>query len=404
MSRVAKNTPKAKTTLSRRTANLVSHVCPRSEAAPDPLTARKRSRRKKKESLYHLYNDENDDNDEYEAHNGYGGAGGGGVVDAFGEQGDCLDEEFTVGMDVDLLIGQTRQSLVRSVCLEDVDHATAFGDAELLRFVSVLKLNTSILSLQIRYLNVSDLSLVPLCHALQSHPTLRALDLSGTRGGRATSLALRELVCKNPNIVFVRVDNMYLDIRDAIVIEEGTQYNAMVCADPTSNPFHLSLLRKLSSIEEQAQKFDEELNAKPWLSALMGDGKPAQGEASGALFKKVKKPVSHVSGAADISADVCVQYMKGRCAYGSRCHYFHPERTAASTATPGQAEAQASQDGLAQARSTLIHAPVRLNLTQLAAKRSPRVPAVGIRLTRGAPLSLRPIRHRLRHTRRGRRQ
>ncbi|KAH9586704.1 hypothetical protein LSM04_006380 [Trypanosoma melophagium] len=124
-------------------------------------------------------------------------------------------EEFEPGMDINILIQQTVQNVVQSVSLEDYDGLSRFGDSELICFGAALKHNSSILSLQIRYLDVSDTSLVPLCRALEVHPCIRALDLSGTRGGNATIKAVFRLVCTNPNILFIRLDDTMVLPQDA---------------------------------------------------------------------------------------------------------------------------------------------------------------------------------------------
>lgn len=237
-------------------------------------------------------------------------------------------EEYSVGMDINILIQQTVQNLVQSVCLEDVDSLSDFGDHELVCFAAAVKHNTSILSLQIRDLNVSDVSLVPLCEALKIHPSIRALDLSGTQGGHATSRALRELVCANPNIIFMKLDETIASVHDADIIQEATQYNAMVCPDPNNNPFHLGLLRKISAMEQEEQRFHEQLQARPW---LFGDeSQLAVNEtAEKGTNKKRKKVTVAPSATSRIGGDVCAQFIQGRCVYGSRCKYIHPDRTSA---------------------------------------------------------------------------
>ncbi|ORC85257.1 uncharacterized protein TM35_000361170 [Trypanosoma theileri] len=118
-------------------------------------------------------------------------------------------------MDINILIQQTVQNVVQSVSLEDYDGLSRFGDYELICFSAALKNNSSILSLQIRYLDVSDTSLVPLCRALEVHPCIRALDLSGTRGGNVSIKAVFRLVCRNPSILFVRLDDTMVCPQDA---------------------------------------------------------------------------------------------------------------------------------------------------------------------------------------------
>lgn len=280
-------------------------------AAPSTTTTatrRKKSKKKKTRSLYHQYlADSGNDSSCAE--------------DSDPEDNAFEYEEYVVGMDINVLVQQTVQNIIQSVCLEDYDGLSQFGDHELICFAAAVKHNSSIVSLQIRYLDVSDVSLVPLCAALEKHPSLRALDLSGTRGGDATSRAVCRLVCQNPSVIFAQLDDTVVSPADAVIIQKATRYNAMVCAEVTNNPFHLGLLRNISSIEEKEAKFNEELHAKPWLLAEP----PAE---EGPQSKK-KKKVTIVGGVTRIGAEVCAQYIAGRCLYGSRCKYFHPERTSA---------------------------------------------------------------------------
>lgn len=232
-------------------------------------------------------------------------------------------EEYNVAMDVNILIQQTVQNIVQSVCLEDSEGVGTFGDHELICFAAAIKHNSSILSLQIRYLDVSDVSLVPLCKALEKHSHIRAIDLSGTRGGEGTSKALRQLVCTNPQILFLRLEDTMVNPKDALIIEKALQYNAMACPDPNNNPFHLGLLRRISAMEEKEHKFNEELQARPWLS---GDG---AGPGHNTGHKKTKKVTLSTAASSHIGGEVCAQFIQGRCLYGSRCKYIHPERTIA---------------------------------------------------------------------------
>ncbi|RNF04852.1 uncharacterized protein Tco025E_08024 [Trypanosoma conorhini] len=233
-------------------------------------------------------------------------------------------EEFEPGMDINILIQQTVQNVAQGVSLEDYDGRSQFGDCDLICFAAAVKHNSSILSLQIRYLDVSDTSLVPLCRALEGHPCIRALDLSGTRGGNATIKAVFRLVCTNPNILFVRLDDTMVASHDAEEIELATRYNALACPDPANNPFHLGLLRKIGDMEEEKQRYKEQLSAHSWLFSNRAGGSANQApkQAKKVLFaEKVAK--------SRIGADICAQFMSGRCGYGSRCRYIHPEKTAA---------------------------------------------------------------------------
>lgn len=231
-------------------------------------------------------------------------------------------EEYNVGMDVNILIQQVVQNIVQSVCLEDSEGIGTFGDHELICFAAAVKHNSSILSLQMRYLDVSDTSLVPLCKALEQHDHIRAIDLSGTRGGEGTSKALRNLVCTNPQIIFLRLEDTIINASDSLIIEKALQYNTMACPDPNNNPFHLGLLRRISAMEEKEHKFHEELQARPWLFG--------HNTANGAAKQKKNKKVALSTAASSyIGGEICAQFIMGKCLYGSRCKYIHPERTVA---------------------------------------------------------------------------
>eukprot|EP00796_Vickermania_ingenoplastis_P001154 gene1154-680_t len=249
------------------------------------------------------------------------------------------DGNFAVGMDINILIRQTVQNVIQSVCLEGAGRSAVFGDHDMMCFAAAVKHNSTILSIQIKYLGVTDLSLVPLCHALSHHPTLRALDICGTQGSTSTGAALRQLVCINPSIIFAPVDGVVMTPADADIVTEAVQYNAMVCPDPSSNPFQLGLLRKFSAIEEQEKHYMERLAPRAWL--LEPTGRAAGGscstaaaaetvEASSAASSRAKgKHVGWRTSTSTIGAEVCPQYLRGSCSYGSRCKYFHPEYTAA---------------------------------------------------------------------------
>ncbi|CAJ1005717.1 putative Zinc finger C-x8-C-x5-C-x3-H type (and similar)/CCCH-type zinc finger containing protein [Leishmania naiffi] len=258
----------------------------------------------KKKSLYDEYLADSGDSEE---------------VGADEEQGETFEcEQYYVNMDVNILIQQTVQNIVQSVCLEDPDGFATFGDHELICFAAAVKHNSSIMSLQIRYLDVSDVSLIPLCRALHEHPSIRALDLSGTRGGEGTSKALRQLVCTNSKIIFMRLEDTMVNPKDANVIEKATRYNSMACTDPNNNPFHLGLLRRISAMDEKEHKFHEQLHTRPW---LLGNGSSSP--------KRFKKTVLSTAASSHIGGEICAQFIQGRCPYGSRCKYIHPERTVA---------------------------------------------------------------------------
>ncbi|KAG5485875.1 hypothetical protein CUR178_07468 [Leishmania enriettii] len=287
---------------------------PTDTAASSPSAAMIPQRRKpggkakrhweKKKSLY----------DEYLADSG--DSEGSGADEEQEETFEC--EVYCVNMDVNILIQQTVQNIVQSVCLEDPEGFSTFGDHELICFAAAVKHNSSIMSLQIRYLDVSDVSLIPLCNALQEHPSIRALDLSGTHGGEGTSKALRQLACTNPKIIFMRLEDTIVNPRDASIIEKATRYNSMACPDPNNNPFHLGLLRRISAMDDKEHKFREQLHSRPW---LLGSGSSNQ--------KKSKKTTLSTAAASHIGGEICAQFIQGRCPYGSRCKYIHPERTVA---------------------------------------------------------------------------
>lgn len=265
----------------------------------------------------------------YEQYLADSGSDNGSVCSSIDTDGCTVDcEEFTVGMNINILIHQTVQNMIQSVCLEDYDGLSRFGDYELTCFAAAVKHNSSILSLQIRYLDASDISLVPLCEALQQHPCLRALDLSGTRGSEATSAALRNLVCSNPSIIFARIEDTIVSGKNGDIIQKAMRFNAMVCADPTNNPFQLGLLRKISSMEEEEHSFNKQLQAKPW---LFEETQAAADSKVSDLGKRQGKRVAYAENTsrARIGTEVCAAYVQGRCPYGSRCKFFHPERTAA---------------------------------------------------------------------------
>lgn len=237
-----------------------------------------------------------------------------------------LDSDYSVGMDINILIRQTVQNVIQSVCLEGTGRNVLFGDDELVCFAAAVKHNCSILSIQIKHLNVSDVSLLPLCESLKQHPALRALDLCGINTSPKFSCALKELVCCNPNIIFAGFTDSGVAAGDLDVIDEALQYNAMVCPDVSSNPFQLGLLRKLNAIEQQEEKYMRSLAPKPWMLnppchplSVPSDEKPST--------EKKKKLPWLASTQSKIGARLCANYLKGGCQYGSRCKYYHPEYT-----------------------------------------------------------------------------
>lgn len=254
-----------------------------------------------------------------------------------------FNENFTVGMDINILIRQTLHNIIQSVCLDGSGgRSFCFEDTQLMCFAAAVKNNSSILSIQIKFVDVTDHSLVPLCEALHNHPTLRALDICGTQGSFGTSRALRNLVCNNSNIIFAKIEETVLSPFDAELINEAIQYNAMVCPDPTSNPFHLGLLRKFSELEEEERKYTQKLEPQPWMFSSLGE-KGKTNEDTYTSFdhptfpnddkervyienrKKNKLKAWKNTTESKIGAEVCPHFLKGGCPYGSRCKFFHPE-------------------------------------------------------------------------------
>lgn len=256
-------------------------------------------------------------------------------------------EHFTVGMDINILIHQTLHNVIQSVCLDGSGgRSFCFDDTQLMCFAAAVKNNSSFLSIQIKFVDVTDYSLVPLCEALHSHPTLRALDICGTQGSFGTSRALRNLVCNNSNIIFAKIEETVLSPFDAALINEAVQYNAMVCPDPTSNPFHLGLLRKFSELEEKEKKYIQKLEPQPWMFSSLGEeekvnedpytsfGHPTfPNEDKERVYmknrKKNKLKAWRHTTESKIGAEVCPHFLKGGCPYGSRCKFFHPEYSTA---------------------------------------------------------------------------
>lgn len=270
------------------------------------------------------------------------------------------EDNYTVGTDINVLIRQTIQNVNQSVCLQgDGIPEGIFGDGELSCFAAAVKHNTSILSIQIKSLPVSDVSLIPLFESLKAHPTLRALDLCGTKGGHGTSKALAKLVCTNPNIIFAHMDEDVLSPADAEIIQEGVQYNAMVCPDPSTNPFHLGLLRKFSALEEEERSYVQSLAPRVWKvfptarNLNANEREASQTSANGDNLLSSPQPHTNNSaihnsttasqrvgrkktvtwgaggGGSVAGAGLCPQFLRGSCSFGSRCKFYHPEYTTA---------------------------------------------------------------------------
>lgn len=257
---------------------------------------------------------------------------------------DFVSENFTLGMDINILLRQTLQNVIQSVCLDGSGGKNfCFDDAQLMCFAAAVKNNASILSIQIRYVDVSDVSLVPLCEALRDHATLRALEIHGTHAGYWTSKAARELVCCNSNILVVRIDESALTPADADLVNEAVQYNALACPDLTSNPFYLGLLRKLSRLEEREKSFVQKLEPQPWMTSFVGGSDTHLEDTSRAFDlpnsssadknnnlenrKKKKSKVWENITKSIIGAEVCPHFLRGACPYGSRCKFYHPQYT-----------------------------------------------------------------------------
>lgn len=363
-------------------------------------TLKKKKKKKKKGkrpestpiALYEQYLADSGTDNEY---GDYGASGEGAWV---GEEGEDVlagagvrtefTEVFTVGMDINILIRQTAQNVIQSVCLidpamETTTHApyypsvtggrgvggggarhhpsslsgggsrgrtVQFGDAELIWFAGALKANSSILSIQLKYLPVTDASLVPLCAALHHHPSLRAIDISGTQGGKETSRALRQLVCSNPLILFVGMEDTLMQPADADIIAEAVQYNAMVCPDPSSNPFQLGLLRQFSAMEEKENSFAKSLEVGPWMMAMSENAGGRRPDVEAAAEEREKKRKKNISWAttthsdhSEMMAQPCSNYLHGECRFGSRCKFYHPEYTPALTNAVHMAHACAAQ-------------------------------------------------------------
>jgi hypothetical protein len=257
---------------------------------------------------------------------------------------DALLYEFTtfeIGMDINILLNQVHQNILRSICIDDTDNTGRFTDGDLICLAASLRHNRSLLSLQLRYLPVTDISLVPLCKSLEQHPTLRALDLSGTKGTRKTGEALRRLACVNTHLLHVMREDTMFQERDLAVMEEALQYNAMMCADPRSNPYDVKMISKVTEEERAKRLLDAQLNYNPWLhgpppSSVLADGSFRTDDVS-ARKKAGRKGVTFASATAadDDTADsflsqrVCGDYIRGACRYGSRCKYYHPPWTPA---------------------------------------------------------------------------
>lgn len=252
------------------------------------------------------------------------------------------EDNFFVGMDFNILIHQTIRNINQSVCLEGSGGSELFGDNEMIAFAAAAKNNKSIVSIQIKYIDVTDVSLIPLCEALENHPTLRAFDICGTKGSIGTSKALAKLALSNPNIIFIGIDDSFILPSDSATISEAVQYNAMVCPDPSTNPFQLGLLRKFSEIEQKEKNFIKRLEPQAWMmrgAAETGDSSNLQDhkiDDGAAVTNKKKKNAkndawSHAGRSSNlqIGGEVCSDFIRGGCPYGSRCKYYHPEFTSA---------------------------------------------------------------------------
>lgn len=315
-------------------------------------------------------------------------------------------EPYRIGDDITVLLNLVHQNVQRSLCIDSdgVDHPSdftfpvyqgssstdqaqqqqqhrlavggigdLFGDAELICLAAALRHNTSLVSIQLRNLAaVTDVSLIPLCRALTSHPTMRAVDLTGTRAGRDVrtakqrkdlSRALRDLCCQNANILHLIVDDCLLLDEDRTTVEEAVQYNAFMCSDPSMNPFDLNMIRTLSTQKRETALLEAQLAFNPVSMGLPPGALPLQVLPESHGFQDVTKrteqeamrqkknakkkhvqfqttdrgatAASSIAAAATIGTGdllqhkVCADYVAGKCRYGSRCRYEHPSRSIA---------------------------------------------------------------------------
>eukprot|EP00758_Cryptobia_borreli_P013505 Tbor_TRINITY_DN5840_c0_g1::TRINITY_DN5840_c0_g1_i6::g.5966::m.5966 len=339
-------------------------------------------------------------------------------------------ENFEVGMDIGLLVKEIHKNCIRNLFVEDFDRTRLFGDAELLFIAAALKGNSSVVSVQIRGCPaVTDVSLIPLYQSLYHHNSVRAIDMSNcTNGTEKSGVVLRDLVCKNTNIIFVEHQNCRITDDDAFLIEEATQLNMFVYGGLDSvldggkwrnhNPSAAYLVELLSS-ENAARREEEEYQRTAdilrGVNPLMVD--PETGTVALHVLENIRRihgpsekdlisshlltdagvnsrnstrgsterDMSNMDGddrsvlgsvaftagpavsecgvstiATTILPDgttarlpkkklkkkrqsdllkqcsqndqfhlVCNDYMQGRCRYGSRCKYYHPEKTTA---------------------------------------------------------------------------
>ena len=278
---------------------------------------------------------------------------------------------FEVGMDVNILVQQLLTNAINTLYLEDEENTGRFGDHELICVAAAVAHNSSLSSIQLRWLQVTDTSLVPFYKNLERHPNLHSLDLCGTRGAEASSRALRKLVCSNSNILHVMTDDTRKTkwrIEDDEVIELATRYNALVCPG-ISNPYDKKVITTLFDKKEEDQLLERQLQMRlenPFVQHTVNPGDrqillggtvisppPAPlvdsstAASSGSNMNKKKKSVQFVSGSAAVSAKeaeieeakrsaaakgaLCRDFMLGTCRFGSRCYYQHPERTITTT-------------------------------------------------------------------------
>lgn len=267
-------------------------------------------------------------------------------------------DSFQVGMDINLIIKELHQNTLRHVCVEDIDRSRLFADPEVRILAAALEGNTSIITLRIPGCHATDVSLIPLYKSLRAHPTIRSLDVSDTKGSESAGRALVDLVCKNTQIVHVERSNIRISQKDSALLDEALMYNCFNCQDPGINPYDASLIRYIDRAGKIEREVSEQVTLQnPWMvdeetgevslhvleniarlyapsatqdsvdvpddTAELGSKPPKR--------RKKRKGVSFGDDAElEVHRQVCDDYMNGRCRYGSRCKFLHPERTSAS--------------------------------------------------------------------------
>ncbi len=317
---------------------------------------------------------------------------------------------FEVGMDVNILVQQLLTNAIATLFLEDEDNTGRFGDHDLVCVASAIGHNTSLTSLQLRWLQVTDVSLVPLFNSLEKHPNIRSIDLCGTRGAEASSKALRRLVCRNSSILHVMTDDTRKTkwrMDDDEVIELATRHNALVCPG-ISNPYDKRVIASIIDKREEQQLLERQLALRrdnpfvPHTTVIEMEGgysggslvagterrvislggtvispptplsaslaHPLPSNKSSDARSKGKKSVQFSGvpqGGKDETADdeahrvatakaaLCKDYMLGSCRFGSRCSYVHPDRTVTATQQADRLRVEQQQQELMEQQRTL---------------------------------------------------